>query len=983
MSLIAPSKGRPSAWLRRRPFYAAFAIASFLILSSYLQAFLSGVHSESAALYPRAGSVECRDVHHAQDVCAFVRANCDDEQPGLVPYLTLYYCTFGYARIAGFVLLLIWLGLLFSTIGIAASDFFTPNLQTIASVLSMPENLTGVTFLAVGNGSPDLFSTVMSMRSNSAAMAVGELIGAASFITAIVAGSIVMISEFKVDKRSFVRDLLFFIFAVCLTLSFLLDGHLHFFECVIMIAYYGFYVLFVSGAHWYSTAQARRAALAENRARAIEAVVEANGEARYEDYPGSTAHDARAQALSIHSARGSTSSMPRIEIEGDRTTEDEEDEGRERGKWIAAEIASNMRVRRPTVSRRPTAAFIRPSLVGALELNSAFEHFRKESRSRPDYLGHLRRHSVQNVPRVARIRSDAPTRPTIAVDPTSPPSRERAHSHTGNVAEVTPHTSEPALPTQVLELRHENNLPGSPSGSLAPSRAASSTKSFQLDGNLAVPPIPPPGARQDYFITTAGSARPSPRLESLHLHIPSRRSSTSEHSDTLSPFPGYVESPMPMSPNSEAGPPSFGLPPPTITSPNWILAEGDGETEIPNRYKWWPYFLLPAPEVIMATLFPMLQNWSEKTFADAFVSVLSVPSFFLLSITLPVVDARGSEIEDASDGSASSATNPPRWQTANDEWELFRRHRRSTIASNRTLGYHSVSPRSPASIDEGMALGVGRLALPKIVRHPDVAFGEADLEEVLTTSDEGAGWTKWQVLLQTLAGPPFSVFIACSVVMEQPTEQVVDAVRWSLVASGVLFLTVLLTTKADQRPRYHSLLCFPGFLVSVSWIAVIAGEVVGVLKAIGVIWSISEAILGLTIFAAGNSVGDWVSDYTIASLGSPVMAFAGCIGGPMLNILLGISTGGLIGMASKARRKKEKHPDRPIVYEPYKIRISGSLVVSAATLLLTLLALLTFVSLNKWVFSRRLGIGLISLWCISTGVNLMIEILGLWTEVST
>ena len=37
------------------------------------------------------------------------------------------------------------------------------------------------TFLAFGNGSPDVFSTFAAMGSNSGSMAVGELIGAAGF----------------------------------------------------------------------------------------------------------------------------------------------------------------------------------------------------------------------------------------------------------------------------------------------------------------------------------------------------------------------------------------------------------------------------------------------------------------------------------------------------------------------------------------------------------------------------------------------------------------------------------------------------------------------------------------------------------------------------------------------------------------------------------------------------------------------------------
>jgi hypothetical protein len=45
---------------------------------------------------------------------------------------------------------------LFSFIGISASDFFCPNLATIASYLGLNESTAGVTFLAFGNGSPDV-----------------------------------------------------------------------------------------------------------------------------------------------------------------------------------------------------------------------------------------------------------------------------------------------------------------------------------------------------------------------------------------------------------------------------------------------------------------------------------------------------------------------------------------------------------------------------------------------------------------------------------------------------------------------------------------------------------------------------------------------------------------------------------------------------------------------------------------------------------
>ncbi|RAL63490.1 hypothetical protein DID88_003910 [Monilinia fructigena] len=153
---------------------------------------------------------ECRLVHHAENKCQFILANCPDETAGLLNYLSLYYCKLPGAQPAALIILILWLGLLFSTIGIAASDFFCINLSTIASILGMSESMAGVTFLAFGNGSPDVFSTFAAMGSHSGSLAVGELIGAAGFITAVVAGSMALVREFKVGKKTFVRDIGFF-----------------------------------------------------------------------------------------------------------------------------------------------------------------------------------------------------------------------------------------------------------------------------------------------------------------------------------------------------------------------------------------------------------------------------------------------------------------------------------------------------------------------------------------------------------------------------------------------------------------------------------------------------------------------------------------------------------------------------------------------------------------------------------------------------
>lgn len=56
-----------------------------------------------------------------------------------------------------------------------------------------------------------------------------------------------------------------------------------------------------------------------------------------------------------------------------------------------------------------------------------------------------------------------------------------------------------------------------------------------------------------------------------------------------------------------------------------------------------------------------------------------------------------------------------------------------------------------------------------------------------------------------------------------------------------------------------------------------------------VFFFLSLAILGLTVLAIGNSVGDWVADTAVARAGEPGMGVASCFGSPLLNDVLGLS----------------------------------------------------------------------------------------------
>lgn len=151
-----------------------------------------------------------------------------------------------------------WLIFLFSTLGISASDFFCPNLATIAELLGLDENVAGVTFLAFGNGSPDVFSTYSAMRADSGSLAIGELLGAASFIVSCVAGSICIIKPFKVERAPFLRDVGFFTAAVTLLLVILRDGKIRAWEAASLIALYVLYVGTVVVGSWWERRKHRR-----------------------------------------------------------------------------------------------------------------------------------------------------------------------------------------------------------------------------------------------------------------------------------------------------------------------------------------------------------------------------------------------------------------------------------------------------------------------------------------------------------------------------------------------------------------------------------------------------------------------------------------------------------------------------------------------------------------------------------------------------
>ncbi|VFV46638.1 sodium potassium calcium exchanger 6 [Lynx pardinus] len=138
---------------------------------------------------------------------------------------------------------------------------------------------------------------------------------------------------------------------------------------------------------------------------------------------------------------------------------------------------------------------------------------------------------------------------------------------------------------------------------------------------------------------------------------------------------------------------------------------------------------------------------------------------------------------------------------------------------------------------------------------------------------------------------------------------------WAVVVivGTALAAVTFFATSNSEPPRFHWLFAFLGFLTSALWINAAATEVVNILRSLGVVFRLSNTVLGLTLLAWGNSIGDAFSDFTLARQGYPRMAFAACFGGIILNILVGVGLGCLLQI-SRSHAEVKLEPDGLLVW---------------------------------------------------------------------
>lgn len=179
-----------------------------------------------------------------------------------------------------------------------------------------------------------------------------------------------------------------------------------------------------------------------------------------------------------------------------------------------------------------------------------------------------------------------------------------------------------------------------------------------------------------------------------------------------------------------------------------------------------------------------------------------------------------------------------------------------------------------------------------------------------------------------------------------------------LLASSPLALLHYIVEKDPPKTEQMPVLLI-AFVMSVFWISTTAGELLNCLAALGSLLELPPALLGLTVLAWGNSVGDLVADVALAKAGHPAMAMAGCFAGPMFNMLVGLGTALVIQTYN-------------VYPEVYELQFHVGIIIAFVFLLLSLMGSLLVITWCRFRVPRFWGFCLVGLYVIFMAVSLVI-----------
>ncbi|KAK8507529.1 hypothetical protein V6N13_141548 [Hibiscus sabdariffa] len=195
---------------------------------------------------------DCKSLENLDDYkakCSYLKSSNPCVYQGYIDYLHLFYCNFGRFPLLGHFLLVVWLVVLFYLLGNTASEYFCYSLESLSSLLKLSPTLAGVTLLSLGNGAPDVFSSIVSfMDSGTQDVGVNTVLGGVFFVTCVVVGTIgtfVHRKQVPVNKPAFLRDVCYLLLVLASLILILSIGEISLWGAMAFSSMYIVYVILV------------------------------------------------------------------------------------------------------------------------------------------------------------------------------------------------------------------------------------------------------------------------------------------------------------------------------------------------------------------------------------------------------------------------------------------------------------------------------------------------------------------------------------------------------------------------------------------------------------------------------------------------------------------------------------------------------------------------------------------------------------------
>ncbi|KAH0451732.1 hypothetical protein IEQ34_019031 [Dendrobium chrysotoxum] len=189
--------------------------------------------------------------------CDFLLSSNQCSPKGYINYLHLYYCFLSHHHRLGLTVFLLWLIFLFYLLGSTAATYFCSSLEGLSRLLKLSPAIAGTTLLSLGNGAPDVFSSIVSFQEGASSGAacdfgLNSILGGALFVTTVVVGVVSVLAaprKVAVGKIDFVRDACFLLLVLLSLTVILVAGEINVWVALAFPLLYLLYVLSVCITH--------------------------------------------------------------------------------------------------------------------------------------------------------------------------------------------------------------------------------------------------------------------------------------------------------------------------------------------------------------------------------------------------------------------------------------------------------------------------------------------------------------------------------------------------------------------------------------------------------------------------------------------------------------------------------------------------------------------------------------------------------------